>query len=259
MLGDLLKFKDLLALLVMREIRIRYARAALGAAWALFGPVVMMAIFVVLDFGRLVPPGNRWSGVPYSVFAYVGLLFWTCFATSITQATPSLVVAADILRKSAFPREVIPLAKVLASLFDLLIGLVFLVLLMGWKDIEFHVTVLAIPAVFALQLLFTVGLALLLSAANLFFRDVNYLVQVLLIMAMFATSVVYPLTVSDPVARTVLAWNPMSAFLDAYRQCLLLGEWPGSGLLPGIVGALLVAVLGWTVFHRLSPRFAEEI
>lgn len=259
MVGDLAKFRDLLSLLVVREVRIRYARAVLGAAWAVFGPLMTMVVFTLLDFGRLIPEGSRWAGIPYPLFAYVGVVFWAHFQASLTQATPSLVVAADILRKSSFPREVVPLAKVLAAVFDLLIGLGVLVILMAGNAHGITVTALAVPFIFLVQVVFTAGAALLLSALNLFYRDVNYLVQVLIVLAMFATSVVYPIAPSSPAAAAVLGLNPMSSILDSYRECLLLGTWPVATLVPGIVGAVLMFLAGSAVFRSLAPRFAEEV
>jgi ABC-type polysaccharide/polyol phosphate export permease len=252
-----IQYRDLLWLLTLREIRIRYARALLGAAWVLFLPVFMMAVFTVLDFSRLVPEGSPYYHVPYTLFAYSGLLPWMHFSSSLTQATPSLVNSRDMIKKSAFPREVIPLAKVIAASLDLAVGGLFLLVLLVWKRTPVHASVAAIPLVFLLQLAFTSGLALLCSAGSLFFRDVNYLVQVGVVLAMFATAVVYPIHVTTPWVQTLLGWNPMSSYLEAYRAALLLGEWPGEGILPGVVGAVASLAVGATVFRRLSPRFAE--
>lgn len=263
MLRELPAHRDLLWLLVVREIRVRYARAALGALWAVFPPLVMVLVFGALDFGRLIGDDSPYRGVPYVAFAFVGLLPWTHFATSLTQATPSLVLAAGILKKTRFPQEVVPLARVLAALLDLAIGLVLLVAILLWPreggSIPLGAPVLVVPLLFALQLAFTMGLALLLSAANMFFRDVNYLLQVGIVLAMFATSVVYPVSVSTPWVDTVLHLNPMSSYLDAYREALLLARWPSlDTLLPGIVGAVLSITIGASVFRRCAPRFAEE-
>lgn len=259
MLGNLVTHRDLLSLLVVREVRIRYARAALGLAWALFIPLVMMLVFSALNFGRLIPGDSSWQGLPYPVFAYCGLVFWTHFATSLTQGTNSLVVASDLLKKCAFPREVIPLAKTLAAVLDLAVGLLFLAILVAWNGLPVGPSLVALPLVFLLQLAFTAGTVLILSAANVFYRDVNYLVQVGIVLLMFATNVVYPITPSGPVARVVLGLNPMSAYLRAYREILLLGKWPGPGLWVGVAGAAVALLAGGLLFRRLAPRFAEEL
>jgi lipopolysaccharide transport system permease protein len=253
--------RDLLWLLTLREIRIRYARALLGAAWALFGPLVMMAVFTLMNFARLFPPDSAYAAVPYSLFALCGLLPWTHFSISLTQGTPSLVLARELLKKSAFPREVIPLSRMLAALLDLGIGCLFLAALFAWHGIALRPSALAVPVILALQIAFTAGLVLLLSSANMFFRDVNYVVQAGVVLAMFATSVVYDVTretVSVPLVGAVLEWNPMSSYLDAYRRALLLGEWPWARLVPGALGAVASAAGGLAVFRTLERRFAEE-
>jgi len=260
MLSELPAHRDLLWLLVVREIRVRYARAALGAAWAVFPPLVMMAVFSVMNFGRLIDPHSPYASIPYPVFAFLGLLPWVHFSTSLTQATPSLVLAAAMLKKSRFPHEAVPIARVIATLLDFAVGLFVLAGLLAWNNIPIGVEALAVIPIFGLQLVFTVGLALLLSAANMFYRDVNYLLNVGIVLAMFATSVVYPIAVTDPTVATVLALNPMSAYLDAYREALLLGQWPSFETLgPGVLGALLSLVVGASFFARCSHRFAEEI
>lgn len=259
MLRELIKHRDLLWLLVVREIRIRYARAFLGMAWALFLPLVMMLIFSALNFGRLIPKGSPYFGVEYSVFAYCGLLFWTHFSTSLTQGTPALVLAAPLIKKCAFPREVIPLSRVLAALLDLIVGAGFLAFLVILCRRPVGLSLVCLPAILVLQVVFTAGLVWLTSSLNLFFRDVNYLVQVSVLLLMFATSVVYPITPAGPTARAILSLNPMSSFLNAYREILVLGQWPGPGLWVGAVGAVAAFLLGSFVFRRLSPRFAEEV
>lgn len=258
MLADLINHRDLLWLLTRREIRIRYTRAVLGAAWAVLPPLVMMAVFTALNFARLISPNDPFSSVPYSVFAYCGLLPWAHFSTSLTQATPSLVSLRDLLKKSAFAREVIPLSKVLAALFDLGIGCILLLLLLLYHGIKLDITALAVPIIFLIQLVFTSGLALLLSAGNVFYRDVNYLLQVGITLAMLASPVIYPLPVSDGPMVQILRWNPMASFIDGYREALLLRVWPWQTLLPGVVGAACSIALGAGVFRKLSARFAEE-
>lgn len=255
----ILAHRDLLSLLVRREIRIRYARAFLGVGWAIFIPLAMMAVFTVLNFGRLISPDSEYSDIPYTVFAYCGLLFWMHFANSLTQATPSLVIAANLLKKCSFPREAVPVSKVLAALLDLAVGATLLLVLMLWKGVALGPSALAIPVILLLQVAFTCGLALVFSAGNMFFRDVNYLVQVGLLLLMFATSVIYPVEPGNETVKTVLSLNPMSSYLDGYRQALLLGRWPWAVLAPGAIGAALSMLLGILVFRKLSPRFAEEV
>ena len=258
MLREFFAHRDLLHLLVLREVRIRYARATLGVVWALFLPVAMMGVFVLLNFGRLLPAGGGYDPGDYPLYAFCGILPWTHFASSLPQATPSLAASRDLLRKSAFPREFIPMARPLAALLDLAIGAVFLGILLVAFGVPPAPSMLAVPVVFALQFAFTSGLALLLSAGNLFYRDVQYLLQAAILLGMFVTSVLYPVAIARPGVAGLLALNPMTSYLDSYREALLLGRWPTATLVPGLVGAAASLLLGTAVFRRLSPRCAEE-
>jgi len=152
---------DLLRLLVVREVRVRYARAALGMAWAVFLPVVMVLIFSSLPLQQLFSDDSPYNDIPYPVFAFTGLIFWMNFQQSILSGTSSLAVAHDILHKSRFPAELIPLSRILAWLLDLVIGFALLLVLMLWTGVEWHATALLVPVVFLVQIAFTVGLALL--------------------------------------------------------------------------------------------------
>lgn len=258
-LRELSRHRDLLWLLVMREIRIRYARAALGAGWAVAVPVVTVLVFTGLRFSRLLDASDGFAAVPYPLFAYCGLVPWSHFATSLTQATPSLVNLRDLLRKSAFPREVIPLSKLLAALLDLTIGAVLLLVLLVAYGRPPGPSALAVPLILLLQLAFTAGLALLLAVGNVYFRDVNYLLQVGIVLLMFASPVVYPLPPERGATATLLRWNPMASYLTAYREALLLGSWPGDTLLPGALGAAASLGLGLAVFRHVSARLPEEV
>ena len=251
---------DLLRLLVVREVRTRYARTALGVLWAVFPPLLVAAVFTLLDFGRLIGGDSRWRDVPYPAFAFCGMVFWTHFAQSVTTGTTSLAFARDMLHKSTFPAELIPLSKVLAWLLDLGIGFALLLGLMVAHGIPVPWTAALVPLVFLLQLAFTIGVVLLLSALNVFFRDVQFVLQVLVMVLMFASNVVVPIDGAAGTSARLFAANPIVSYLDAYRSLLFLGRCPdAASLLPGAVGAGLALALGLAYFRRAAPRFAEEV
>jgi ABC-2 type transport system permease protein len=251
---------DLLRLLVVREVRTRYARTALGVLWAVFPPLCVAAVFTLLDLGRLIGGESRWKDVPYPAFAFSGMVFWTHFAQSVTTGTTSLAYARDMLHKSTFPSELIPLSKVLSWLLDLGIGFALLLGLMGLRGMPVPWTAALVPLVFVLQLAFTAGVVLLLAALNVFFRDVQFVLQVLVMVLMFASNVVVPVDGAAGTTARVLAANPIVSYLDAYRSLLFLGRLPDAAtLLPGAVGAVAALALGVAYFRRVAPRFAEEV
>lgn len=258
-MSDAAAHRDLLRLLVVREVRTRYARTVLGVAWAMFPPLLAAAVFSAIDLGRMIGGSSPWSDVPYPAFAFCGLVFWGHFAQSLTSGTSSVALARDMLHKSKFPAELIPLSKVLAWLMDLGIGFLMLLVLMAWKTGGVPATAALVPLVFAMQLAFTIGLVLFLSALNLFFRDVQFVLQVLVTILMFASNVVVPVDGASGWAARAIALNPMVSYLDAYRTLLFLGRVPdAASLVPGAVGALAALALGLAYFRRVSPRFAEE-
>jgi ABC-type polysaccharide/polyol phosphate export permease len=264
MIRDLLAHRDLLWLLVLREIRVRYARTVMGVAWAAAVPLVLAALFASLGFARLVDGGSPFAEVPFSAFALCGLVPWQAFAGTLATATGSLVNSRDLLRKSAFPREVIPLSRVLAGLPDMAVGFGVVLALVAWECPAGSLgwACLGLLPVVVLQIIFTAGLGLGLSVANLFYRDVQYLLQVGLLVLMFASAVVVPIEGLSVRAQSVLQWNPLAAYMAAYRDSLLLGSWPWEAptlrLAVATVGAFASLAIGVAVFRASSRRLAEE-
>lgn len=278
MVGEMVRYRELLWSLTGREISVRYKQSMLGIAWALLLPLTMMLIFTFV-FTRAVPlPRFVEIAMPYAIFAYIGLLPWIFFATSLTQAVNSLVGNSSLVTKIYFPREMFPFAAVASALVDFLIGTVVLVGLVTYFHVvpdawgpavtvgsetmasdwtfTFHPTMLFVPAVLAVQIVLTLGLALLLSMANLFYRDVRYLFTVGIQLLMFLTNVIYPL----PTESTWVNLNPMTPIISAYRDLIVVGQLPAFGPSLYAVGfALCAFLLGWRWFHATEFRFAERI
>jgi lipopolysaccharide transport system permease protein len=278
MVGELIRYRELLASLTGREIRIRYKQSVLGVAWALFLPLAMMLIFTFV-FTRAIDLRQSVDvSMPYPIFAYIGLLPWVFFATALTQAVNSLVGNASLLTKIYFPREIFPFASVASAMVDFLIGVAVLVLLIAYYhvapdqcggaapgargDWTFapHLTLLAVPVVVLVQVLLTLGLALLLSMANLFYRDVRYVFTVAIQLWMFLTNVLYPLPDRDGTMRLLTHINPMTPIIAAYRDLIVHGRLPA--LEPSLyaVGvSVAVFLVGWRWFHAAEFRFAERV
>ncbi len=257
---DLRSNLDLLRLLVVREIRVRYARTLLGVAWAVFQPLAYMLVFVAMRFGSFIREGSVWEHVPYSAFAFCGLTFWLNFQQSLLTGTNSLVLSRGLLHKCKFMTETLPASRVFAWLLDLVIGCGLLALIMYGHGMPFHATALLVPVIYLLQLAMTLGIVFFLSAVNLFFRDVYYLLGVFVMLLMFASNVVYPIDHVEGLQGEILALNPVSSLLEAYRTVLFLGRAPTLlELRPALIGAAVAVATGVTYFRRVSPRFAEEV
>ena len=218
-LRELIGYRELIAVLARREIRSRYKYSILGVGWAVALPVALMLIFSVI-FSRVATVNT--GAIPYAVFAYTGLLPWQLHAAMLTGGARSLIDNPGLVTKVYFSREVLPLSRALAALFDFGVASLVLAGLMVWYGITPGPEAALLPLVLLLQIAFGVGLAMVMAGANLLFRDVQYVLQVLVTVWMFASSVVYPLP------RTGwMGWlsyvNPITPILDTYRSLLLGG------------------------------------
>jgi ABC-type polysaccharide/polyol phosphate export permease len=256
MLTEQREYGDLLWQISRRDVLLRYKQSVMGLGWAVLMPLASTVIFSVI-FTRVV---RLDVGIPYPLFAYCGLAAWNFSASALRFAVTSLTANTSLVTKVYFPREVFPFSAVLVALVDFAVSLLVLVAMMAYYGVWPGWTIVCFPLVVAVHVTFTVGVALLLAMGNLFFRDVKYVFEVVIQVWMFATSVVYPVASIGGQAGAILAWNPMTPIIDAYRQVLLLGGLPDVG--PFAAAALASVVLlsvSWVAFHRAEFKFAEFV
>jgi ABC-type polysaccharide/polyol phosphate export permease len=256
MTGELVQYRELLSSMTRRDLLLRYKQTIMGFGWAILMPVTYMIVFSLI-FTRVV---KLETGVPYPIYAYTGLLPWNLFASSLRFAVGSLTTNHTLVTKVYFPREILPFSAILVSLVDFAVGALVLAALMAFYHVPLHTTVLLVPFVVLVQVMFTAGITLLLAMGNLFYRDVKYLLEIGITLWMFATSVVYPVQRLGGQLAWLLALNPMTPIIDAYRALLLHGTLPPAGPFAWAAGvSVLTLIVAWVVFHRAEFRFAESI
>ncbi len=254
---DFWQRRGLLWHMTVRHLRGQYKQSILGYAWAFVNPLSLMLILSFVFSIILRIPSQ---GVPYPLFLLVALLPWIFFSTALSSATDSVVNAASLVTKVYFPREVLPTAAVFTKLVDLGFGLLILIGLMVYLGYPPEWTAVWFPILFLIHLLFTLGLAFPLAALNLFFHDVRFLVGVALTLWFYMTPVIYPVDLVPERYRLVFDLNPNSLFINAYRRVLLEGISPGlDRLLLGLGIALLTLLVGYYLFKRMEPGFADRI
>jgi lipopolysaccharide transport system permease protein len=262
MLHEQVEFWELLYQMTRRDLLLRYKQTVMGFGWAVFMPLINTVLFSVV-FVRV---AKLDVGMPYPVFAYCGLFAWNFFASALLFSVTSLTNNINLVAKVYFPREIFPFSAVAVAAVDFAVGGSVLAAMIVYYHIPVTSAVLFLPVVVIVQTAFTAGMALILAMANLFYRDVKYLFQVVITMWMFATSVVYPVdrfSATGVAGRTLgllLAANPMTPIIDAYRSVLLRGTLPAMAPFgtAAIVSFALLAI-GWLVFHRSEYQFAENI
>jgi len=256
-LGEVVAYRELLYFLVWRDLKVRYRQTILGVAWAVLQPLLTMLVFT-LFFGRLARVPS--DGVPYSLFAYAGLVPWTFFATGLAMASNSLVASAHLITKVYFPRLTIPLATVLASLVDFALTFPLLFGLMWYHGVAPTMNVLWLPAFVALAFVTAFGVGLWLSALNVEFRDVRHAVPFLTQLWMFATPIAYPSSLLPEQWRAIYALNPMVGVVEGFRWALLGTDTrPGPMIVVSAVAAVALLIGGAFFFRRMERTFADVV
>ena len=256
-LRDLWEYRELLYFLVWRDVKVRYKQTALGVAWAVLQPVMATLVFSIF-FGRLARVPS--DGIPYPLFALVGLVPWQFFANALTQSSNSLVASQHLITKVYFPRLVIPLGTVIASLVDFSFALLVPIAMMFHYGIRPGLAVLMLPAYVLLAVLTALAVGLWLSALNVRFRDVKHTVTFLTQFWMFVTPVVYPSSLIPAKWRVLYALNPMAGVVEGFRHALL-GRAVTSGPMIWVsTGVMLVLLFGGLLyFRKMEATFADVV
>lgn len=257
-LRELCRYRELLAVMVWRDIKVKYKQSVMGFLWALLMPLIIVSAGILVKYAIAAVSG---SGVRTSQLLTVSVkaVPWAFIVSSIRFATTSLVQNTNLVTKIYFPREIFPIAAVLSNFVDFLTATCVLVFILLLFQSGVSVHLWYVPVLILLIVSFVTGMGLILAALNLFFRDVRYLVEVVLTFAIFFTPVLYEVTMFGKLAKYLLM-NPVAPLLEALNSCVVLHETPQLGWV-AYSGAFSVLMLvgGYRLFKRLEPKFAESI
>jgi lipopolysaccharide transport system permease protein len=254
---ELWQFRGLLYFLAWRDVKVRYKQTALGAAWAIIQPAMLMIVFTSF-LGRIakVPYGD----IPYPLFVYLGVLPWTFFATAITASGHSVVGSERLVTKIYFPRLAIPIAAVGAAVVDFTIGLGLLMGMMLYYGVVPGMGVMMLPLIFAAIALTALGVGMSLAALNVLYRDFRYVIPFIMQVWMFGTPTIYMSSQAESsFVRAFLHLNPMVGLVSAFR-CACIGEPINYGQFSLLAtAAVVIFACGCCFFRRLEIRFADVI
>lgn len=251
---ELARHRELLYFLTWRDVRVRYKQTVLGTTWAVLQPVISMIIFSIV-FGNFAKIPS--DGVPYPIFVYAGLLPWTFFANSVSRSAVSLVSSSNLITRVYFPRLLVPTASVAAALVDFAPSFLVYAVMMAWYRYVPGVLVLLIPLLVVLTILTALGIGYLLTSVSVAYRDFKIVVPFLLQIWMYASPVVYPATLFPEKYRWVLALNPLTGIIGAFRSALLDKPMDWSSLSISTVVTAILFVFGLYNFRRTERRFAD--
>jgi ABC-type polysaccharide/polyol phosphate export permease len=255
-LREMLAYRTLIKYLVLKDIKVKSRGTYLGVGWTLMNPLLSMVVYYVVFQHIFHVPIPNFVG-----FFLAGFLMWAFFSRTVTAAVTCIGENESIVRKTAFPLEVLPLATVLYQLFHHLLAMALavpVILILGGIGLNWNLLwVLVVTAAFAL---FTLAVALWFSTLGVFFRDMRDICEVVLPMLFWATPVFYTRRMAPDFLQPVLALNPLSSFMGAMRAALLDGHAPAGDQVGWMVFwlAVMLASGAW-IFARMGPRFAEEL
>lgn len=255
--SSLYQARDLLWSWTARNIRARYQQSALGWLWAIFQPAAQVLIFTTI-FTLVVPVDT--GNIPYPIFSYVAIVPWALLASSLTDMSQTIVTNMGLVTKIYFPREILPIAAMLARLMDFGVAAGLLVILMLFYQVPLFLPgLLFLPLILAIQLMLILGLGLASAAANVFFRDVQSLLGLVIQLWFYASPIIYPVSMVPEQLRPFYFLNPMAGVLEAYRDVLVNGQLPGTYLITSALVSVVIFLLGAWFFKRVEFQFADIV
>jgi len=270
----LVAHREILLNLVRKELKVKYAASVLGAIWSLLNPVVFLLVFTFVTrvLGNAIPD--------YPVYLLSGLLAWNLFSTSVSGGSRSVLDNANLVKKVAFPREILPLSAIGVALVDYILQMGVLLLFILVSGFGLHVPELALlPLAFLALLAFTAAATFWLAALNVRYRDVGHLLGIALLVWFWVTPIVYAgALVQDQLVDRGALWplsfvNPLASTLGGIQRALYGIVSPEGtpvlydvslGWLAAVIGAVLLVSLAalrltWGYFFTRSGDFAEEL
>ena len=251
------EYRELVWFLVWRDIKVRYKQASLGIAWAVIQPVMTMLVFTLI-FGRLAQLPS--DGFPYPVFTFTALLPWQLFSGALTGSANSVVNSASLISKVYFPRLVIPIASVMATLVDFSISFGVLLGLMAWYGISLRLAVVVLPLLVMLALAIALAVGLWASALNVRYRDVRHVMPFVVQFWLLASPVAYSTSlITSPAWRAVYSLNPMVGVIEGFRWAVLGSTPPSVLVVPSVLVTGVLLAGGLFFFRRTEASFADGI
>ncbi|MDT8412160.1 MAG: ABC transporter permease [Vicingaceae bacterium] len=259
-LKELFRYKDLFWVLAYRDLRVRYAQTFLGLLWALIQPLTTLIIVSVV-FGRFVKVET--GGVPYPVFAVIGISLWTYFSFVLSQSGGSVIGAQEMVKKIYFPRLVIPLSKAVVGFVDFGVALLLLIGLFFYYRIIPSSNIVFLPLFLILTIISSLAVGIWLSALTIRYRDFQYVVPFFVQFGLYLTPIAYP---TDIVVSNLPNWatflfylNPMAGIVEGFRWSLLGGTAPMGYFWISIVFVFILFISGLYYFRKIERVMADII
>ncbi len=255
-LTEIWENRELLYFFVWRDVKVKYRQTFLGILWAILQPLLLMAIFYVVFFRAL----KITSEISYPVYTLAALVFWGLFSSGISHSSESLLSSAPMIRKIYFPRLLIPLSTLIASLIDFFIAfLLFLIILLVFRQPVNWNAVWCFPIALLVTFFSSMGIGMFLAALNVKYRDFRYLLPFAMQLLFFGSQIVYSIHALDTYNQWIVSLfylNPLNGALELIRYGLSASiNW--TGVLISLFSLLVCLATGFYYFRKTENSFAD--
>ena len=246
------QYKDLLKLLVERDIKLKYRRSFLGYLWSILNPLMIMIVMTIV-FSTMFN-GNIEN---FPVYLFCGQLLFSFMNSSTSQAIFSITGNSALLKKTYVPKYIFTISKITSGTVDLLLSLGALLIVMLVTGTRFAWCALLFPFIILQLYVFCIGLGLFLSQVNVFFRDIQYIYNAVMTAWMYLTPIFYPLEMlPEWLVWCIKHLNPMYFYVGQFRDLIHAGRMPGVTIITaGVVAALVMLILGIWSFSKSEDKF----
>lgn len=252
---ELMRYRELLLLLIANSIKTRYKRSALGVLWTMLNPLLYMTVMVIA-FSTIF----RYKIPHYPVYLLAGLIAWNFFSQTTMQAMNSLIWGGALLKKIYLPRTIFAVAAVGNGVINLLLGCIPLIIIMLVTGQPIYATWWFLPIAILILSTVTLGFSLIVSMIAVFFTDIIELYQVLLQALFYLTPIMYPESILPPALQRYLVLNPVYDVVRIFRTPIYEGHLPSLfSMSAGLIVAILVLLIGWWFFTRKADQIAYRI
>jgi lipopolysaccharide transport system permease protein len=252
---ELYDYRNLIWVLAWVEFKQRYKNSVLGYFWSLLEPLLMLGILYIV-FSNLM----KVQVEHYPLFLLQGIIMWSFFTRSTTASLMAIAGKQQLVKKVYFPRDILVISGcITALLMSIFESVVFLAFLLFFR-IPLSLNILYLPVIIFLFFIIALGTSLALAALNVYYRDIQYIWAVVLQIGFFATPVIYPLSVFPSDLLKILSYNPLAQVIVVARDVTLYAKVPNMASFGFVIFiAVVILGIGYAVFNRLEPRFAEEL
>ncbi|PKF51779.1 ABC transporter permease [Enterovibrio nigricans] len=254
--------RSLIKQLMLRDYTSRYKSGALGLAWTLINPLMMLCLysFVFVTVFQMRWGVNDVSGENFVLLLFTGILTHGIFAEFITRSPTLITSNPAYVKKVVFPLEILPITPLLGAMVNFLVGMILVLILQLWINETLSYTILLLPVILMPYIILLVGVSYIFSSLGVYFRDLSQISGILATIAIFASPVLFPLENVPEKFRGLLYLNPITLIVEQLREIVILGTVPNLfHTMLYLLVATIILILGFSWFRMVRKGFSDVL